>query len=144
MKLLKLSQYVLDEQEKVYNGDQVYQQVGINVSKYAEQLQKIFDLGSFVPTNPEGNYLKEPLKRDYNNVNINNSYFKEYQKAFKKVLFKDFEYEGNNVVRRKDGLYIYLDSLQFMWEHTNGLGGGDIGGNTLEHLALCDLNLELI
>lgn len=112
MKLLKLSQYVLEEQEKVYNGDQIYQQVGINASKYAERLQKFFDLGSFVPTDLEGNYLKEPLKRDYNNVNINNSYFKEYQKAFKKVLFKDFEHEGNNVVRRKDGLYIYLDSLQ--------------------------------
>lgn len=60
------------------------------VTNYANFLIQPLTLGMFVPCDLDGDILNEPLKRDYNNVNINNSYYKEYQEAKKRVLFESW------------------------------------------------------
>jgi hypothetical protein len=59
---------------------------------YATFLKQPLEKWMFFPCDEDGNVLEEPLKRDYNSVNINNSYYKKYQQAKERCLFEGLEY----------------------------------------------------
>lgn len=60
--------------------------------KYGLFLKQPLQLWMFVPCDWDGNVLRKPLERNYDNVNINNSYYKEYQEAKNRCLFEGVEY----------------------------------------------------
>ena len=89
-KLIPLIDYVLEQDLPQPIGRTAGQMV-----KYGLFLKQKLELWMFAPCKlVEGVWvvLKEPLKRNYSNVNINNSYHKEYQEAKDRVLFEGVEY----------------------------------------------------
>lgn len=116
-KLISMTDFVLecDTLEKAQN--------------YAKFLKQPLTLGMFVPCDESGEVLIE-------------SFSKKYKEAKERVLFKGFKLEYQNQVRNND-LSISLDTLQFFIEGYLSVGGGDILGNDIEALSMCNLDLKL-
>ena len=111
-KLISMTDFVL-EQKETYTLDypQImwyqYEITKLNkIRNYANLLKQPLELWMFVPCDDNGNIKKEPLKRDYNTVNINNSYFKEYQQAKERCLFEGFVIKDCLLINKKNIIVI--------------------------------------
>ena len=77
--LIKMSDYVLEQIEKLKNSEINILQFRNNIEAYANFLKQPLTIGMFVPCDRYKNVLKEPYL------------FNEYQQAKAKVLFKGFD-----------------------------------------------------
>ena len=77
--LIKMSDYVLEQIEKLKNSEINILQFRNNIEAYANFLKKPLTIGMFVACDRYENVLKEPYL------------FNEYQQAKAKVLFKGFD-----------------------------------------------------
>ncbi|MBP1165021.1 hypothetical protein JOE44_001905 [Chryseobacterium sp. PvR013] len=160
MKLIPLSDFVLEQEKKLENI--LTERLPIikttsalsKIIDYAKFLKQPLKLGMFLPMDKHGVVL-EPLQFCCTGsdcgcmgmpVNVSSQEeIDEYYQAEDKVLFNGFRSKPaiNEVFNDSLKLTIYLEMFQFMNVHENGLGGGDLIGSTIEALAHADLGIEL-
>jgi hypothetical protein len=112
-KLISMTDFVLKQNNKSDSMGCSYWKC----NNYANLLKQPRELWMFVPCDEDGNVLEEPLKRDYNNVNINNSYYKKYQQAKERCLFEGFELLGNKCVLNRYFMIHFLNGEISIEEH---------------------------
>ena len=84
--LIKMSDYVLEQIEKLKNSEINILQFRNNIEAYANFLKQPLTIGMFVPCDRYKNVLKEPYL------------FNEYQQAKAKVLFEGFKWGNNKMI----------------------------------------------
>lgn len=90
MKLIKCSDYVIEQSGCFPDGGDIGTQIAVKLDKveaYAKFLKRPLELGMFIPTDKEGNVLEY---KDINHCQDIKEWAK-YQEAKDRVLFKGFE-----------------------------------------------------
>jgi hypothetical protein len=153
MKLISMSDYVLEQNKKLNNATEAYEQY-CKIVDYANFLKQPLKLEMFVPCDENGNVLEKP-EFYYKQENLKhlkgmelliaeetNKRVSEYQKAKEKVLFDNFKF----VNIHKEGIDNNLDYFVFPWEDRFGLTKKEDGFRTwfqlftVEDLIKCDLD----
>ena len=98
MKLISMTEYVIEQEHKIYEEDMQFLNDRLcNIIKYAQFLQQPLTLGMFVPCvdgvpieEPESEYCCSGLDCGCQGLPVCFEYY-EYQQAKEKVLFEGFE-----------------------------------------------------
>ncbi|WP_180564229.1 hypothetical protein [Chryseobacterium sp. JV274] len=140
--------------EHQYDCDKARLEFVVRVTNYTKFLKQPLKMGMFLPMDKHGVIL-EPLQLCCNSsdcgcmgmpVNVSSQEeIDEYYQSEYRILFEGFRSKPalNEVFNDSLKLTIYLERFQFMNVHENGLGGGDLIGNTIEALAHAYLGIEL-
>lgn len=103
-----------------HKSDSEYRRLRDNFDHFIEQP---LTLGIFVPTNEEGNVLKEPKESDYNLGDIHAGYYREdlikYQQAKERVLFEGFEIKVSNITSNLQNDFLIISETNEIIGHEN-------------------------
>lgn len=154
MKLISMTDFIESVQlphstDEAANESLIIERFYNNVRTYMYFLKQPLTLGMFVPTDDQGNVLKDPAYTTHSSLKMQNLKHEQYEKAKEKVLFKGFKYRRDNVlgcdyveseefqlnVTLKKGLY-WLDSSDAFYDFV-------LHGDTIESLTNVVLNPEL-
>ena len=96
MKLIKMTDFVLEQQDWLKNQDDGFETGDFfdRVTTYAKFLSQPLELGMFVPCDEDGNVLTDPCKRNrYCADMCQGSCQTEYNEAKERVLFEGMNQE---------------------------------------------------
>lgn len=94
MKLITLSQFVLEKDEQIRKGKIDAYCFTMSVTDYALFLQRPLELGMFIPCDDQGNVLQEPTDM-YNSPQYYEAELGEYLSAKEKILFIEEGFKQN-------------------------------------------------
>ena len=130
MKLITLSQFVLEKDEQIRKGESDVYDFTMSVTDYALFLQRPLELGMFVPCDEYGFVLEEPIIGQSGNEQYEGCTWDEYHRALEKTIFKGFyvkEYEEPKdnvlgVIKNDNNRYIgiLLENGDGFWELNEG------------------------
>lgn len=112
MKLIPLSDFVLEQEKAHFYGQTEWSTICERIIKYTKFLKQPLTLGMFVPCDEKGNVLEEPYFDGINEVYYTHAKH-WYEEAKEKVLFEGFELIEGNL--KKDGLgFCTLESFSLI------------------------------
>jgi hypothetical protein len=142
-----MTEFVLEQTKFIKTADFRTSHIPLNnLHNYANFLKQPLCISQFVACKlVDGVWIvmNEPLKRNYNNVNINNSYFKEYQEAKQRVLFEGFEVKEYQYNKNMHSKHISNGFLSVFWDMIfEKKWGLSKGLSTIEDLTKYNLELS--
>ena len=123
--LIKMSDYVLEQIEKLKNSEINILQFRNNIEAYANFLKQPLTIGMFVPCDDDGNVLEEPkciyiYKTQPFECSSDEMYrCRKYLEAKEKVLFKGFEVKEEVFVHGKIHYFIQKEDNKVMYNFNN-------------------------
>jgi hypothetical protein len=105
MKLISMTDYVLEQHEKEVTVNYGFKDKLINTVNYAKFLKQPLTPGMFVPCDEDGNILDHPnIARGSGGTGIYNALMNQYQEAQERVLFEGLEHVFLNMSSMGDVL----------------------------------------
>lgn len=139
--LIPMTDFVLNQagwyESKIRISEHEFAQ---RVLKYANFLKQPLELWMFVPLDKDNNLLEQPKELYYINRDgcFDKYSFKDaellYNKAKERVLFENWDYNGQMKAVYQDTFYLLLNPCQFIIEENLGIGCEYLSDNKIENL----------